>query len=405
MKKLWQKNKTKLNNIVEAFETKDDLVLDQKLIKYDVLGSVAHAKMLHKIGILTPYELGQLEKGLKEILKLDKEGKFNLEYGDEDIHTKIENYLTEHYGEAGKKIHTARSRNDQVLTALRLYTKAELKEIQKHLLALIQGFHKFSKQYGDIPMPGYTHMQKAMPSSISLWAGSFKDSLLDDLSLVKAAFKITNQSPLGSAAGYGVSISLDKHFSAKLMGFDKVQENPLYCQNSRGKIDAAVLASLISVISSINKFATDLMLFTTSEFSYFKVSEELTTGSSIMPHKKNVDIAELLRSKVHLILGNYIQIVSLSSNLISGYNRDIQDSKKPLMESLEITLDSLKVAKILVENIIPNKEKLGSSMTNDLYATEKALNLVLKGESFRDAYQKVGKEIFDQGGSNDENKN
>lgn len=391
MGKLWQKN-WKLNEFIESFETKEDLLLDQKLIKYDVLGSIAHAKMLHNIGIITAEELEQLKIGLKEILKLDKEGRFKLKYGDEDIHTKIENYLTEKYGQVGKKIHTARSRNDQVLTALRLFTKAELGKIQKHLLALIQTFHNFSKQYGSFPMPGYTHMQKAMPSSVALWSGSFKDSLLDDLILVNSTFKLTNQSPLGSAAGYGVSIQLNKQLTAQILGFDKVQENPLYCQNSRGKIEAAVLASLISVLSTINKFATDVLLFTTSEFSYFKVSDALTTGSSIMPQKKNIDIAELLRSKVHLVLGNYTQIVSLSSNLISGYNRDLQDSKKPLIESLEITLDCLKVTKILLNNIAPNKDKLESSMTSDLYATEKALNLVLKGVAFRDAYKKIGNE-------------
>lgn len=387
----------KLNCLIEAFETKDDLVLDQKLIKYDVLGSIAHAKMLQKIGVLTGEELNKLEQGLNKIAELDKTGKFKLQFGDEDIHTKIENYLTEQYGEAGKKIHTARSRNDQVLTAIRLYNKAKLEEIQKNLLALIQSFHKFSKKYDGIHMPGYTHTQKAMPSSVSLWSDSIKDSLLDDLGLNKTAYKLNNQSPLGSAAGYGVPIKLDKQFSAKLLGFNKIQENPLYCQNSRGKIEAAVLASLISILQTINKFASDLMLFTTSEFNFFRVSDELTTGSSVMPQKKNLDIAELLRSKVHLVLGNYMQIVSLSANLVSGYNRDIQDSKKPLMESLEITLNSLKVAKILLENITPNKEVLENAVTSELFATEKVLNLVLQGMSFRDAYQIIGKEILNKG--------
>lgn len=404
MKKLWQKSKTKLNSAVEAFETKNDLLLDQKLVKYDVLGSIAHAKMLHKIGVLAIEDFNKLEKGLNEILNLDKAGKFKLQYGDEDIHTKIENFLTEKYGDVGKKIHTARSRNDQVLTALRLYNKFQLEEIQKHLLALIQSFHKFSKQYGNIPMPGYTHMQKAMPSSISLWAESFKDSLFDDLVLVKSAYKLNNQSPLGSAAGFGMPIELDKQFTAKLLGFDKVQENALYCANCRGKLEAAILASLISVLTTINKFATDLMIFTTSEFGFFDVSDEITTGSSVMPQKKNLDIAELLRSKVHLVLGDYVQIVSLSSNLISGYNRDVQDSKKPLMESLEVTLECLKVTKILLENITPNKEKLKAAMTEDLFATEKALKLVSQGVSFRDAYQQVGKQILKKGGGNNEDK-
>lgn len=403
MKKLWEKNKTKLNSLIETFDTKDNLLLDNKLTEYDILGSIAHAKMLNKIGILNNEELNKLEQGLNEISKLNKLGKFDLQYGDEDIHTKIENFLTEKYEEVGKKIHTARSRNDQVLTDLRLYNKAGLEEVQKYLLALIQIFHEFSKKYEGIPMPGYTHMQKAMPSSISLWAESFKDSLLDDLSLVKAVYKLNNQSPLGSAAGYGVPIKLDKHFTAKLLGFNKVQENPIYCQNSRGKIEAMILASLISILQTINKFATDLMLFTTAEFKYFEVSEEVTTGSSTMPQKNNLDVAELLRSKVHIVLGHYVQIVSLSSNLISGYNGDIQETKKPLMESLETTLECLKVIKILLENITPNKEALGDAMTEELFATQKTLKLVSQGVSFRDAYQQVGKEFLKEGGEDNEN--
>ncbi len=391
MKKLWENKNSKLNEFIEAFETKEDLLLDQELLKFDIQGSLAHAKMLLKIGILNSGELQKIEKALKEILELDKKGEFKLKFGDEDIHTKIEKFLTQNYGEVSKKIHTARSRNDQVLSALTLYNRNELAKIQKYLLALIQSFHKFSKKYGSLPMPGYTHMQKAMPSSIKIWAESFKDSLFDDLFLIKNVYKLNNQSPLGSAAGYGVPIKLDKKYTADILGFEKVQENPLYCQNSRGKIEAAILSSLISTLLTINKFASDLMLFTTSEFNYFEISDEAVTGSSIMPQKKNLDVAELLRSKLHLILGNYVQVVSLSSNLISGYNRDIQDSKKPLIESLEITIDCLKVTKILLENIAPKKEILKEAMTEDLFATKKALRLVMDGENFRDAYKKVGK--------------
>lgn len=393
MKKLWQKSEYILDPIVEAFETKDDLLMDQKLLQYDVQGSLAHAKMLFKIGILSKEELNKLQKAFKEILDLEKENKFNLEIGDEDMHTKIENYITAKYGEVGKKIHTGRSRNDQVLTAIRLYSKNALESIELELANLTKSFKSFSYEYGYIKMPGYTHMQKAMPSSLKIWAESFAESLADDLLILKNAAKVNNQSPLGSAAGYGVLLPLDKKYTAKLLGFEKVQSSPLYCQNSRGKIEASITAALISVLQTINKFASDVLLFTTSEFGFFKAADKVTTGSSIMPQKKNVDLAELLRSKVHLVLGNYIQIVSLSSNLISGYNRDLQDSKKPLIESLEITLSSLKVAKILLENLIPNKEKLAAAMTEELFATEKALELVLKGESFRKAYQKIGKEV------------
>ena len=358
MKKLWGKNE-KLDPTVESFETKEDLYMDKKLIKFDVIGSLAHAKMLKKIGILSDDELSKLTKGLTEILKLIEEEKFILEVGNEDMHTKIENYLTDKYGEVGGKIHTGRSRNDQVLTAIRLYSKDRLSSIKKRLRILISSFNNFGKKYGSIPMPGYTHMQKAMPSSIRLWAGAFVESLEDDLKVLENAEKINDQSPLGSAAGYATPLNLDREYTAKLLGFSKVQNNSLYCQNSKGKIEAVIIASLVNILQTINKFASDVLLFTTSEFNFFSVSGEVTTGSSIMPQKKNVDLAELLRAKVHLVLGNYVQMVSLSANLVSGYNRDLQDIKKPLMESLEITIESLKVTKILLENITPNKKKHG----------------------------------------------
>ncbi len=395
MKKLWQKNPSTssgLNKEVEIFETKGDLLMDQILLPYDIEGSIAHVKMLQKMGILTNDELKKLEKGLLEILKLNENNKFNLQLGNEDVHTKIEGYLTEKFGEVGKKIHTFRSRNDQVLTALRLYSKSEIGNIKKATLELIQSFEDFNKQYGKIPMPGYTHMQKAMPSSLDLWTNSFVSSLQDDLMAVKNSYNLINQSPLGSAAGYGTHVKLDKKYTSNLLGFKKVQENPLYCQQSRGKFESYILSSLIQILLTINKFASDVMLFTTSEFGFFGSSSKIITGSSIMPQKKNLDLAELLRSKVHLVLGNYTQVVSLSSNLVSGYNRDLQDSKKPLIESFEITLSSLKVTKILLENLKPNGENLKLAMTEELFATEKALKLVLQGKSFRDAYMKVKEE-------------
>lgn len=388
--KLWSSNSS-LDQMVESFETRGDLLMDQILLPYDIEGSLAHAKMLKKIGILTSEELKKLEKGLLQILKLNDKGEFNLQIGDEDIHTKIEDYLTKKYGDTGKKIHTLRSRNDQVLTALRLYTKAETEKIQIAVKNLIKSFENFNKQFGKIPMPGYTHMQKAMPSSVNLWTESFISSLQDDLNLLSTAYTLINQSPLGSAAGFGVPIKIDRKYTASLLSFKKVQENPLYCQQSRGKFEAYVLSSLIQVLLTINKFASDVMLFSTNEFGFFNASSKITTGSSIMPQKKNLDLAELLRSKVHLVLGNYTQIVSLCSNLISGYNRDLQDTKKPTIESLEITLNSLKMTKLLLENLTPNQEKLASSMTDELFATEKALKLVLEGKSFRDAYKQVGK--------------
>lgn len=388
MKKLWQKNNQKLDPTVEIFETKDDLVLDEKLLMYDIAGSLAHAKMLKKIGILTKDELNKLEQGLKGIIKLSIKGWFNLQLGDEDMHTKMENYLIEKYGDVGKKIHTGRSRNDQVLTALRLYTKDQLMSIKQQLNNLIEDFADFAQKYGLISIPGYTHMRKAMPSSIALWADSFIASFKDDLILLKTALQLTNQSPLGSGAGYGVPIQLDREYCAKLLGFAKVQQ-VTYCQNSRGKIEAAIMASLISILQTINKLASDVLLFTTSEFNFFKITEAVTTGSSIMPHKKNVDVAELLRSKLHLVLGNYVAMVGISGNLISGYHRDLQDTKKPLIDSLETILSSLQVTKILLDNLTPNQAILEKAMTADIYAAEQAFELVKGGVPFRTAYVEV----------------
>lgn len=386
MTKLWQKN-WKLDPAIEAFETRGDLLVDQKLVKFDVLGSIAHIKMLNKKGLLSKEECQKAKKGFLKILKLNENGKFNLEFGDEDIHTKIENFLTENYGEVGKKIHTGRSRNDQVLTVLRLFTKEQSLLVWKGLFKLIESFLTFAKKYEFLPMPGYTHMQKAMPTTVGMWASGFAEGLLDDLTILKTAYQLNNQSPLGSAAGFGIPLPLDREYTAKLLGFSKVQVNSLYCQSSRGKIEALVLASLIAILEDINKFVSDVLLFTTSEFNFFEVVDQLCTGSSLMPQKKNLDVAELLRSKVHLLLGNYVQIISLSSNLISGYNRDLQDTKKPLFESFQIIEESLLVADILINNLYPKKDVLKKSLTPEIFATHGALALVKQGIPFREAYK------------------
>lgn len=393
MKKLWQKNNTKLNSFVESFESKGDLQFDQKLLEFDIQGSLAHAQMLESIGILTTDEFKQLTKGFYKILDLNKIGKFNLSTEDEDIHTKIENYLTEKYGRIGQKIHTARSRNDQVLTALRLYSRHNLKIVGKLAEELKQVLGDFAELYGKQPMPGYTHMQKAMPTTIGTWIESFYDSLSDDITQLDNVKKLIDQSPLGSGAGFDIPLNINKKLTAKLLGFEKVQDNPIYCQNSRIKFEVVILSALVQIQLTLNKLASDLMLFTTSEFGYFEISDAIVTGSSIMPQKKNLGLAELIRSKFHVILGNYVQIASLGSNLISGYNRDHQDSKKPLMESFEITQDCLEAAKILLENIKSNKKVLQGAMTLELYSTEEALKLVSKGTPFRVAYQKIAKKL------------
>lgn len=390
MKKLWEKD-WKLNKAVELFETKGDIELDQQIAEFDVYGSIAHIKMLNKIEVLSASEFGTAKKGLIEVLSLIKSGKFTLQGGEEDIHTKIENFITEKYGDVGKKIHTGRSRNDQILTDVRLYTKSCLLQLWKQTIILADSFNLFAKKYEFMPMPGYTHMQKAMPSSVGMWAGSFTEALIDDLEILKAAYNINNKSPLGSAASYGVPLALDREYTAKAMGFAALQKNSLYCQNSRGKIESEVISALNSVLFDINRFASDVMLFTTSEFGYFEVDKELCSGSSIMPQKKNVDVAELLRSKVHLGIGYYMQSLSISSNLPSGYNRDGQAIKKPLFESMELALESVKISGILLNGLHPNKKKMEEALTSEIFATHKALGMISNGKSFRDAYKEVGK--------------
>ncbi len=386
MKKLWQKD-WELEKAVEIFETKGDIELDQKFAEFDVYCTLAHAKMLNKIGILADEELETAKKGLLEVLALNKAGNFKMEQGDEDIHTKIENFITERYGEVGKKIHTGRSRNDQVLTDLRLYTKSSMLQVWKEVISAAEAFNAFAKKNEFILMPGYTHMQKAMPSSVGMWASAFTEALLDDLAIIKASYANNNKSPLGSAAAYGVPLPIDREYTAKLLGFDAVQKNSLYSQNSRGKVESEVISALMPVFLDINRFASDVMIFTTSEYGFFDVDKKLCSGSSIMPQKKNVDIGELLRSKANLVLGYYVESVSLSSNLPSGYNRDVQDGKLPLFQTLELAVDTVRAAVVLLGSLKPNEERMKKAMTHEIFATHNALRMTLEGKPFRDAYK------------------
>lgn len=395
MNKLWNKTSWKLNKIVEQFETGDDLILDKYMVEADAYGSFAHAFMLSTIGLLTKKELADIQRGLLKIFELNKKGKFNLEFGEEDIHTKIENFLTQTIGEAGKKIHAGRSRNDQILLDMRIYTKAELLKIWGGLLNLTSVMVDLSEKYSNIPMPGYTHMQKAMPSSVGMWFGAFAESLSDDIKVLKMAFDLNDQSPLGSGAGYGVSLRLNRKLVADFLGFKKVQTNSLYCQNSRGKIESIVVFSLLQIVFDISKLASDVLLFTTSEFNFFEVDESLFTGSSIMPHKRNVDIAELLRSKVNIMQGYFIQVFATAVNLPSGYNRDFQDIKRPLIESINLIKNVIDISGILVKNIKPKKEILIKSMTPELYTVHVAYQMVKDGTPFREAYRKIEDSIGD----------
>lgn len=390
--KLWDKGSI-LDREIEKFTVGSDFLIDKNLIEHDVYGSIAHAAMLNKIGILNKEEFQKLKKALIEILELDKKNKFEIKLEDEDVHTAIENYLTKKLGSLAKKIHTARSRNDQVLVDLRLYSKEKIIQVNKGLSDLITALVDFAKKNKNVPLPGYTHTRKAMPSSIGLLFGAYAESLLDDFELIEAAYKLNDQSPLGSAAGYGVNLNIDRDFTTNLLGFAKVQNNSLYAQNSRGKTESVIVFSLSKIMDDMSKIASDLILFSMDEFGFFSLPDKFTTGSSLMPHKKNPDALELLRAKSSVLQSYLFQMNNLCPKLISGYHRDMQLTKEPLMSSFEITLSSIKILTLIVDGLKVNRENCVNSFTKELFATDSAIDLVKEGIPFREAYIKVAENL------------
>ncbi|MBI4440094.1 argininosuccinate lyase [Candidatus Woesearchaeota archaeon] len=394
--KLWKKD-FELNREIERFTVGNDYILDFKILPYDLIASEAHARMLERAGILNREELKKLLKGLAEISSLNASGKFRINQEDEDCHTAIENYLTLKLGEVGKKIHTARSRNDQVLAALRLYEKNELDKIRALLKDYQDALRSAIKKYSKVQLPGYTHMQKAMPSSIGMWLGSYCDSVNDDLKLLDSIYGIIDQNPLGSAAGFGVPVfAVDRKFTAKEMGFSRVMGNPMHCQLSRGKFESLIINVMSSVMYDLNKLATDMMLFSMAEFAYVSLPKEFCTGSSIMPQKKNPDVLELIRAKYHVVLGEEFKVKSMIGNLMSGYNRDLQLTKEPLINSIETTKSCLRMMALVLSGLKVNEENCSKAMTPELYATEEAYKLVKKGVPFREAYRKIGEKFSDK---------
>lgn len=360
-------------------------------MKYDCIASIAHARMLNKMGVLSSTELRQLIFALEEIISLDNEGKFSIAIEQEDCHTAIENYLTGKLGDAGKKIHACRSRNDQVIAALRLYEKEELREVGKLVRNLISAITNFSSRNSGIPLPGYTHLRKAMPYSIGRWAESFSESLQDDILLLDSVSMLIDQNPLGSAAGFGVPIfKVDREFTARQLKFGRVQKNTLYVQNSRGKFELAILDALNQVMLDINKLATDMWLFTSAEFGFIELPKEFSMGSSIMPQKVNPDVVELLRAKAGVMKGHRDSINSMILNLPSGYNGDFKLTKQPLIEGFELAKSCISIMTLVIGGLKVNEGRCKAAMTPELFATEKALELVKKGVPFRDAYRKMG---------------
>lgn len=396
MTKLWAKG-YQLNQVVEDFMTGDDPLLDLRIARYDCIASISHAKILSSIGILSVVECEQLVATLEEILELVDNGEFTIENSQEDIHTAIENYLINALGDIGKKIHTARSRNDQVLTALRLYSKHELRTIISKLIATLEVLHDFAVKYQNIPYVGRTHYQKAMPSSIGLWMGALLESLLDDAMLLIDSYKLIDQSPLGSAASYGVSLPIDRQLCSDLLGFAKVQNNVLYANNSRGKFESVIIHALSQIMLDLSKLATDVILFSAPEMAYLNLPQEFCPGSSLMPNKKNPDPFELIRAKSATVMANLWQVMEISRALPSGYNRDLQETKRPLFDSLDIVGQTLEVVAIIMAQVSVNQEKCLAGFTPEVFATDYALQLAVQGVPFRDAYGQVAANLQNSG--------
>ena len=391
-KKLWQKD-IEVNKLIEAFTVGKDTEFDMLLAEHDVMASRAHARMLEKVKLLSKADLTKLLAGLDTIEKQIKKGAFKMEDGVEDVHSQIELQLTRTAGEAGKKIHMGRSRNDQVLTAVKLYLKSELKAISTQVEEVFGVFIKLSEQHKNVLLPGYTHFQIAMPSSFGLWLGAYAESLCDDMELVVAAYHICNKNPLGSAAGYGSSFPLDRKFTTEAIGFDQLNVNSVYAQMTRGKSEKAVAVALATVASTLSKFSYDVCLYLSQNFGFISFPEELTTGSSIMPHKKNPDVFELIRGKCNIIQGVPNQLTLLTNNLPSGYHRDMQLTKEVLFPAIQQMKDCLHILAFALPQMEVNKDILNYSKYAYLYSVDALNELVKKGMSFRDAYKKTGMDI------------
>jgi argininosuccinate lyase len=389
MAKLWDKGYG-IDPQIEQFTVGEDYLLDRALVRADCLGSAAHATMLAAIGVLTAKERDRLLKGLRGVLEDSDAGRFAIRPDQEDVHTAVEELLTERLGDLGKKLHTGRSRNDQVLLDLRLYGKEKLHALAARLLAAARALLALAQKHEFTPMPGRTHMQIAMPSSVGLWAAAYAESLLDDLELLKAAHTVTDQSPLGSGAAYGSALALDRKMVADLLGFAKVQNNVLYCANSRGKAELATLQVCSQVMVDLSRLANDLMITSMPEFGYFRIPKELCTGSSMMPNKRNPCGLELVRAKSAGVFAAEQQVAMILKALPFGYNRDFQETKGPMMRGVETTLASLSVMRLSVERLEVVEENLRRGFLPEIYATDRALELVLEGQPFRDAYRHVG---------------
>lgn len=390
--KLWQK-KVEVNKEIEHFTVGKDREMDLYLAKSDVLGSIAHITMLESIGLITKEELDLLSAELKRIYHQADSGEFIIEEGIEDVHSQVELELTRKLGDIGKKIHSGRSRNDQVLLDLKLFTRDAIQMLVEQVSDLIDILLKQSDKYKDTLMPGYTHLQIAMPSSFGLWFGAYAESLSDDLQLLLASYKICNRNPLGSAAGYGSSFPLNRQMTTDLLGFDSMNYNVVYAQMGRGKMERTVAFALAGIAATLSKLAYDACLYSSQNFGFIKLPDEFTTGSSIMPHKKNPDVFELTRAKCNSIQAIPQQITLITNNLPSGYFRDLQITKEIFLPSFNDLSDCIRMVSLMMEKIEVNKNILDDDKYTAIFSVEKVNELVLQGIPFRDAYKQVGLSI------------
>jgi argininosuccinate lyase len=392
--KLWDKG-IPVNEIIEAFTVGRDREMDLYLAESDVLGTIAHITMLESIGLLQKEELSLLKKALVEIYNEIKKGSFVIEAGVEDVHSQVELMLTQKLGDIGKKVHSGRSRNDQALVDIRLFTRDSFLDIAHDVQSLFTVLQSQSEKYKEVLLPGYTHLQVAMPSSFGLWFGAYAEALADDLQLLSSAYKINNQNPLGSAAGYGSSFPLNRTLTTQLLGFEDLNYNVVYAQMGRGKVERISAFAIANLASTIGRMATDLCLFISQNFGFIALPAEFTTGSSIMPHKKNPDVFELIRAKCNKLQALPVEIGSILGNLPSGYFRDMQIIKESFLPALTEIQTILQISAFAIDKVSVNTHILDDPKYNYLFSVEEVNRLVLSGTPFRDAYRIVGKQIED----------
>ena len=390
--KLWEK-KVLVDHEVDIFTVGKDREMDIYLAKYDVLGSMAHITMLESIGLLTKEELNVLLAELRNIYAVADRGEFIIEEGIEDVHSQVELMLTRRLGDMGKKIHSGRSRNDQVLLDLKLFTRSQIQELVELVSGLFDVLISQSNRYKDVLLPGYTHLQVAMPSSFGLWFGAYAESLVDDLQLMQAAYRICNRNPLGSAAGYGSSFPLNRQMTTDLLGFDSLDYNVVYAQMGRGKMERTVAFAMAGIAATLSKLAFDACMFNSQNFGFIKLPDQFTTGSSIMPHKKNPDVFELTRAKCNKLQGLPQQIILISNNLPSGYFRDLQIIKEVFLPAFDELKDCLRMVTYMMREVKVNEHILDDDKYSLLFSVEEVNRRVLAGMPFRDAYKQVGLDI------------